>query len=110
MQETKPTNNNISGFVAAAISPAKSIGLHSRLLSFFNVNGAALVLAAVVCAGNVGAQTSQFRLGNPEVLSSLGSPLWVKIPVTIESAQSSEDLTAARFSLGARPANAAGGS
>ena len=64
------------------------------------------MLAAAVCTGNVAAQTSQWRLGNPEVLSSLGSPLWVKIPFTIESAQPGEDLSAARFSLGARPINA----
>ena len=106
MQENTRSNSNIIAIVDAAARALKSVGLHSALRHFGRANGVALMLAAVVCAGNVGAQTSQFRLGNPEVLSSLGSPLWVKIPVTIESAQSSEDLTAARFSLGARPANA----
>ena len=74
--------------------------------SSLRATGLALMLATAVCTGNVAAQTSQWRLGNPEVLSSLGSPLWVKIPFTIESAQPGEDLSAARFSLGARPINA----
>ncbi len=52
----------------------------------------------------ISAQTPQLRLGNPQVLSSLGTPLWVRIPIDV--ADTSEDVTAARFSLGARPLNA----
>ncbi len=62
------------------------------------------MFSAAVFSVAVGAQTPQIRLGNPQVLSSLGSPLWVRIPIDVTEA--SEDVTAARFSLGARPLNA----
>ncbi len=62
------------------------------------------MFAASVFSGAVTAQGSQLRLGNPQVLSSLGSPLWVRIPVDV--AETGEDVTAARFSIGARPLNA----
>ena len=62
------------------------------------------MFAASVFSVAVSAQTPQIRLGNPQVLSSLGSPLWVRIPIDVTEA--SEDVTAARFSIGARPLNA----
>ena len=62
------------------------------------------MFVASVLSVTVNAQGSQLRLGNPQVLSSLGSPLWVKIPIDV--AEAGEDVTAARFSLGTRPLNA----
>ena len=50
------------------------------------------------------AQTSYTRLGVPEVLSALGSPLWVKIPV--EATGATAEIAASSFSLGSRPENA----
>jgi hypothetical protein len=66
----------------------------------------ACAMAAAVCAGSSHAQPAPLRLGNPEVLSSLGSPLWVKFPITIDPTEPSADIAASRFSLGVRPLNA----
>ena len=69
----------------------------------------AVTLVVVLMAGSSasfaqGAQTTYLRLGTPKVLSPLGSPLWVKIPV--DGADTNADLAASNFSLGARPVNA----
>lgn len=64
----------------------------------------ALMVAAVVGVGSAFAQTAHVRLGSPEVYSTLGSPLWVKIP--IEATEPGEDVSTTRFTLGARPLNA----
>ena len=68
------------------------------------VNAFLSLLAMMFFTGGVYAQAPQLRLGNPVVLSALGSPLWVKIP--IEATDAGTDLTASRFSLGLRPPNA----
>ncbi|MEQ1519336.1 MAG: hypothetical protein ABL931_22910, partial [Usitatibacteraceae bacterium] len=74
-----------------------------------------LALAASIFSLNVVAQSPQFsqkpqlRLGNPQVLSTLGSPLLVKIPITVEGTEgtpASLELETSRFSLGVPPANA----
>ena len=44
------------------------------------------------------------QLGVPEVLSPMGSPLWIRIPVDVKEAAISA--AGANFSLGPRPANA----
>ena len=62
------------------------------------------LLATLAFATSIHAQTPQLRLGNPVVLSALGSPLWVRIP--IETPDTDMDVAAARFSLGLRPPNA----
>ena len=76
---------------------------HGRLRTWLQSIGFACVLAAVFSA-NIFAQTAQLRLGNPQVLSALGSPLWIKIPINIT--EPTDELTASRFSLGGRPLNA----
>ena len=68
------------------------------------MNALATMFVASVFSAAINAQVSQLRLGNPLVLSSLGSPLWVRIPIDV--AETGEDITAARFSIGARPLNA----
>ncbi|MCY7387614.1 MAG: hypothetical protein LH481_06055, partial [Burkholderiales bacterium] len=62
------------------------------------------LLAGVSATFAQGAQTAYSRLGTPEVLSPLGSPLWVKIPV--EVTDTNAEIAASSFSLGARPVNA----
>ena len=76
---------------------------HGRLRTWLQSIGFAWVLAAVFSA-NIFAQTAQLRLGNPQVLSALGSPLWIKIPINLT--EPTDELTASRFSLGGRPLNA----
>ncbi len=68
------------------------------------VNSLAILIAAAICSGVVCAQSPRLRLGAPQVLSSLGSQLLVKIP--IDAAESGDALPSARFSLGAMPPNA----
>ena len=80
-----------------------SASRHGRLRTWLQSIGIAGVLAAVFSA-NIFAQTPQLRLGNPQVLSALGSPLWIKIPINIT--EPTDELTASRFSLGGRPLNA----
>ena len=64
----------------------------------------AMLVALAVAGQPVLAQTAHSRLGTPEVQSSLGSPLRVKIP--IEATAPGEDVSTSRFMLGARPLNA----
>ncbi len=77
---------------------------HGRLRTWLQSIGFACVLAAAVFSANIFAQTAQLRLGNPQVLSALGSPLWIKIPINLT--EPADELTASRFSLGGRPLNA----
>ncbi|MEO8104607.1 MAG: hypothetical protein ABI790_18985, partial [Betaproteobacteria bacterium] len=70
----------------------------------FRLTRAAWLVATLCCSPALFAQPAQARLGQPELHSSLGSPLWVKIP--IEAAGADEDVTFARFTLGAPPQNA----
>ncbi len=65
----------------------------------------ALLTAALLTALNGFTQESHSRLGVPAIHSSLGSPLWVKIP--IEATDSTEEINTSRFSLGYKPASAA---
>ena len=69
------------------------------------VSRIALVVAVLLGTVDTLAQTAHSRLGTPEVQSSLGSPLWVKIP--IQATEAGEDVSASRFMLGARPLNSA---
>ncbi len=64
----------------------------------------ALLVALALTGHPLLAQTAHSRLGTPEVQSSLGSPLRVKIP--IEATAPGEDVSTSRFMLGARPLNA----
>ena len=77
---------------------------HGRLRTWLQSTGVVCVLAAAVFSANICAQTPQLRLGNPQVLSALGSPLWIKIPINVT--EPADELTASRFSLGGRPLNA----
>lgn len=68
-------------------------------------NVVAVLLATAICHGGVSAQTPRLRMGTPQVLSPLGSPLQVRIPIDVSGVDDS--LSSSRFSLGARPPNAA---
>jgi len=81
---------------AVRVAPAKRIRLR--------VSRIAILVALMVAGHPLLAQTAHSRLGTPEVLSSLGSPLRVKIP--IEATAPGEDVSTSRFMLGARPLNA----
>ncbi len=65
----------------------------------------AVLIAALFSSGYGLAQTAHSRLGIPEVQSSLGNPLWVRIP--IEPTVPGEDVSTSRFMLGTRPVNSA---
>ena len=65
----------------------------------------AVLLATVICHGTVSAQAQRLRMGAPQVMSALGSPLQVRIPIDISGVD--ESVSSSRFSLGARPPNAA---
>ena len=64
-----------------------------------------VLLACAICQGSVSAQAPRLRLGTPQVLSSLGSPLQVRVPIDVSAID--EPVSSSRFSLGARPPNAA---
>ncbi|MEP7156003.1 MAG: hypothetical protein ABI905_09530 [Betaproteobacteria bacterium] len=64
----------------------------------------ALLVAALLASPGAYAQSTHLRLGAPEIQSSLGSPLWVRIPIDV--ANPAEEVSASRFSLGSKPANA----
>jgi len=68
-------------------------------------NVAALLLATAICEGSVFAQTPRLTMGTPQVLSTLGSPLQVRVPIDVSGV--GESVSSSRFSLGARPPNAA---
>ena len=82
----------------------RTVAVSPSRLQWLQAHGIAFIFAAGIFSGNISAQTPQLRLGTPEVLSSLGSPLWVKIPIDVT--EPGEDVAASRFSLGARPLNA----
>jgi len=63
----------------------------------------AILVAILFSSGYSLAQTAHSRLGTPEVQSSLGNPLWVRIP--IEPTVPGEDVSTSRFMLGTRPVN-----
>lgn len=88
-------------------SPVTRAGAASRSgpLSL-RANGMAILVAAAIFSGTGAAQAAPLRLGSPQVLSSLGNPLWVKIPIGVDGAEPGADIDAARFSLGAPPLNA----
>lgn len=65
----------------------------------------ALLVAALAGSQTLYAQSTHLRLGAPEVQSSLGNPLWVRIPIDVTN--TAEEVSATRFSLGSRPGNAA---
>jgi hypothetical protein len=65
----------------------------------------AMLIAVLFSSGHTLAQTAHSRLGTPEVQSSLGNPLWVRIP--IEPTMPGEDVSTSRFMLGTRPVNSA---
>ena len=92
--------------IFAAFQPvAASLSLrHGRLRTWLQSIGLGCLLAAAVFSANIFAQTAQLRLGNPQVLSALGSPLWIKIPINVS--EPTDELTASSFSLGGRPLNA----
>ena len=102
MQPVKRLPENIQSAFARMF--ASSLLLPSSMTKSFLAIGLAVAFAACVFSGSVNAQAPQLRLGNPQVLSSLGSPLWVRIPIDV--AESGADVNAARFSIGARPLNA----
>ena len=88
-------------------SPFATSDVHDAfalLLHWCRANIFMSLLATLAFATSIHAQTPQLRLGNPVVLSALGSPLWVRIP--IETPDTDMDVAAARFSLGLRPPNA----
>lgn len=58
----------------------------------------ALLVAALLSAVSGYTQESHTRLGAPAVHSSLGSPLWVKIPIVVTDP--TEEVNTSRFSLG----------
>lgn len=81
--------------------------VNSRFASRVTSRGAlriAMLVAALVGSPASYAQNTHSRLGMPEVLSLLGSPLWVKIP--IEATDATEEVTPSRFTMGTRPTNA----
>lgn len=88
-------------------SPKKKPDPTSRLRSSrpLRATRAAMLVAALCGSGYSAAQTAHSRLGTPEVQSSLGSPLWVRIP--IEPTVAGEDVSTSRFMLGTRPVNSA---
>ena len=70
-----------------------------------SANVVAVLLATAIFHGTVSAQTPRLKMGTPRVLSPLGSPLQVRIPIDLSSVDDS--VSSSRFSLGARPPNAA---
>ena len=72
---------------------------HSKAMEGLKRSGlfaARLLAASLVFSGAVAAQESGARLGAPEVLSSLGSPLVVRVPIL----NAGEINSASRFSIG----------
>ncbi len=67
-------------------------------------NAVAALLVTAICQVSVSAQTPRLRMGTPQVLSPLGSPLQVRI--VIDHSGVEDSLPSSRFSLGARPPNA----
>ncbi|MEO8383970.1 MAG: hypothetical protein ABI583_01910 [Betaproteobacteria bacterium] len=84
--------------------------MQNHIGSFFiskktRANVVAVLLAIAICQGSVFGQTPRLRLGTPQVLSPLGSPLQVRVPIDVSGVV--EPVSSSRFSLGTRPPNAA---